>query len=145
MHLQEGKGVRGLICYIYNEAHQKTQGPVCLDENSYFVSVLKLATKINSRCAYFKGLLEESDKLGEDFVYIITTQTKTLLITGGEKSGVLKQFYNKCIGLEFYTGIFKVTEANVNKQEMPLSFPGRKKITPASSCMRVVLSGFRAA
>lgn len=66
-----------LICYIYNEAHQKTQGSVCLDENSYFVSVLKLATKINSRCAYFKGLLEESDKLGEDFVYIITTQTKT--------------------------------------------------------------------
>ena len=37
-----------------------------------------------------------------------------------------KQFYNKCIGLQFYTGIFKVTEANVNKQEMPLSLPRRK-------------------
>ena len=90
MHLREGKGVRGLICYIYNEAHQKIQGPVCLDENSYFVLVLNLTIKINSRYAYFKGLLEQSDKLGEDFVHIITSQIKMLLITGKKKSEVLK-------------------------------------------------------
>lgn len=109
------------LLHIYNEANMSEDPGLSLGWISTLIwlQFLIWPLKIQQMCLFQRVVRRiRYGNPCEDFLHIdkITIRIKMLLIPENKLSDTLKKF-QKCLDLEFYTGICKITEAKVNKHK----------------------------